>query len=87
MADGIRLMRAAVAQHAGSALGLRVDQPTGTVANQRTRGASNSDVYALPVDATSWEPLQVMDTASPNFSKFYFLPGYDVPGDTTKVIR
>lgn len=84
MADAIRLNRDAQQKLAAQGVGLRSDQPTATLANQRARG-QQSDIFAMPVDGTNWRPLQVLDVGDSNFGRFYFLPDYDVPGDTTKV--
>lgn len=86
MADGIGLLRATVARHVAQKVGLRPEQPTASVANQKTI-RNQSDVYVMPVDGQEWFPLQVLDTNSDDFGLFYFYPGYDVPGDPTKVIR
>lgn len=77
--DGINIIRAAVQAFAAAGVGLPSNQPTGTLANQRSRG-QQSDVYAMPVDATYWQPLQVIDTGSGDFGKLIFLPDYSVPG-------
>ena len=79
MADGISLVRSAVAKHVAVQVGLRPEQPTQSVANQRTTRAQ-SDIYAMPSDATNYYPLQVMDVTSSDFGKFYFLPDYSTPG-------
>lgn len=85
MADAVRLNRDAMQILASRGVGLRSDQPTSMLANQRTRG-NQSDVYAMPVDGTNWHPLQDLDVESDTFGAFFFLPGYDTPGDTTKVV-
>lgn len=79
MADSAEIYRNAVKKIAASGVGLRSDQPTTTLANQKMRGQA-SDVYAMPVDGTGWQPLQVMDPGDANFGLFYFLPDYSVPG-------
>jgi len=84
--DGIRLVREAHQALAAKGVGLVSNQPTGTLANQRSRG-QQSDVYAMPVEGDNWQPLQVIDPDSADFGLFFFLPDFDVPGDTTKVVR
>lgn len=49
-----------------------------TLAQQRA-GDAISDILALPVDNTSWQPLGVVDTSDPNFGAFYFNPFYSDP--------
>jgi hypothetical protein len=86
MADAVNILREAIARLVAKEVGLRPEQPTVTASNQRS-SRSHSQILAQPVDVTAWKPLQVTDTDSVNFGRFYFLPGYDVPGDPTKIIR
>jgi len=83
--EAIGIPRTAQQILAARSVGLAANQPTQTLANQRSRGNA-SDVYAMPLDGSEWLPLQVTDPSSPDFGKTYFLPGYDVPGDPTKVV-
>ena len=78
MADGVRLYRDGLQGLAARGVGLDMKQPTDTLANQRSRG-QQSDVYAMPVDGSQWQPLQILDTSDPNFGAFVFLPDYDMP--------
>lgn len=79
MADAARLNRQAVQILSVRGIGLPANQPTATQANQRTRG-SQSDIYALPLDASNWQPLQDTNPASATFGQFYFLPDFSTPG-------
>lgn len=79
MADFVRLTRDSMQALAAAGIGLNTNQPTGSLSNQKVRG-QQSDVYAMPVDASQWEPLQVLDVTDPNFGKFLYLPDYSTPG-------
>lgn len=84
MAESIYTLRQAHNRLAGRSVGLRPEQPTTTLAQQRAT-QKQSDILALPQDVSFWQPLQV--TSGENIGLFYFLPDYDTPGDTTKVLR
>ena len=86
MADMASIMRDAVARAAAQKLGLKTNQPTLTSSNQHTPRAL-AQIAGMPVDINDWKPLQVLDTSSSNFGRFFFLPNYDVPGDPSKIIR
>lgn len=86
MAESLAAARKARAESAARQVGLRVGQSNLTIGN-RQRMLEQGGIVELPAATEDWKPLQVLDPASPDFMKFYFLPGYDSPGDPNKVIR
>lgn len=69
-------------------VGLRLGQPTLTVGDMQLMGTGNqSAVFALPVDTTDWQPLQVVDPTSSSIGVLYFLPDVDEPGNPNRIIR
>lgn len=86
MAESLAAARKARAESAARQVGLRFGQPSLTVGNRQIL-LVQSGIVDLPTDLTNWKPLQVLDISSPDLGKFYFLPGYDSPGDPNKPIR
>lgn len=86
MATDVALARKARAENAARQVGMRVGQSYLTIGN-RQRLLEQGGIVDLPSDLKDWKPLQVLDITSPDLGKFYFLPGYDTPGDPNKVIR
>ena len=87
MPQGIELLRNAAAKNSGNAFGLKFGQPTKTVGDQKIGPGEHADVFALPVDASNWQPLQDLDPASATFGRFYGMIDYDFWGDPTKIWR
>lgn len=77
--EQIHVFRHAVAKHTAGQLGLRVEQPTRTVSNQKAQ-LMRGDIYAMPTDANNWQPLQDLTPGSSTFGAFFFLPDYSIPG-------
>jgi len=88
MAEGIKLQRDAAQNNSARSVGLRLGQPNLTVGDMNLLGTGNqSDVLALPVDASNWKPLQDITVGSATIGKLYFLPDVDVPGNPNRLIR
>lgn len=50
-------------------------------ARQTASADHASDLFALPVDTSEWQPLGVIDPTDANYGKTYFMPGYHSPDD------
>jgi hypothetical protein len=86
MAEALAAARKARAEMTARQTGIRLGQPHYTIGNHMV-GTEQGGISELPTDLSKFKPLQVLDTTSVNLGKFYFLPGYDSPGDPNKVIR
>ena len=86
MAYGIQVIRGIQAKNAASEIGFDPRQPSMTVSQQAAKGGGQSALYAMPQDVGAWKPLQVIDVASADFGKFYFLPGYSVVGGADVIL-
>lgn len=76
MADTIKVLRDAVIKLANEAVRTSTRHSVLGIAMKNHA----AEVMALPVDPQMCGPIQVLDTNSPDFGKFYFLPSYDLPG-------
>lgn len=76
--EAIKIYREALDRKSNRAAGLHYRQPTGTVAEQQ-QVRREHEILRWPVDSTRQKSLQVL-TAGDTYGKFYFLPGYSVPG-------
>lgn len=79
MAETIDLYRRANSQQTGRSMGADPRQPRTMTLGIKVQ-AHGSDVIGLPEHEDGCPPLQVLDTTSPDFGKFYFLPSYDAVG-------
>jgi hypothetical protein len=86
VAEALAAARKARAASAAKQAGLRIGQASITIGN-RQHLLEQSGIVSLPSDVSDWMPIQVLDTTSPNCGAFYFLPGYDSPGDPNKIVR
>lgn len=86
MAADIEAYRRAAAENAARALGQDVRQNRTTTLGVRVQG-HEGEIGALPEHSDGCEPVQDLDPDSPTFGLFWFLPGYDTPGDPNHPVR
>ena len=88
MADRVKVERDASANNSVRRVGLRLNQSNLTVADMNLLGSGNqSDVFALPVDTSDWQPLQDITSGSATLGMLFFLPDVDIPGNANRLIR
>lgn len=86
MPESIQKYRDASAGQGAKQVGLHLGQSFLFQSDQQGRGFE-AEIVNLPQDLGTWQPLQDLDPSSPTFGLSYFLPGYDIPGDPTKIVR
>ena len=87
MAESLKRLRDAHARNAARRVGMRIDQGNVTVGEQTLAGnGQQGEIFALPVDISNLNPLQVVDPTSADLGKLYFLVGVDVPGNPNRIM-
>ena len=86
MASDVEAYRRWAARQAAEAIGQDIRQNRTNTLGVKVQG-HEGEIVALPEEPGDCQPVQIWDTSSPDFGKFWFMAGYDMPGDANHPVR